>query len=208
MALMAQMTTMSAAKTVVDRIDPTNWFVGMKNPQVQLMVYGKDIATGSAPGTSEEWIYSETESMKDRYLDAYNEKDQKEMNRIKEQIAEDKDKTEEEATKYVNNWVTSEQWDKVGTEVDKVLAGKANSNKAVVASVSEIYSTKKSVSDEKSAKSSVSSSITSKYKNKYLELLKTDKAKAAKLQNVIISMYMAIGYSKADAMKKIKNWTK
>ena len=44
MALMAQMTTMSAAKTVVDRIDPTNWFVGMKNPQVQLMVYGKDIA--------------------------------------------------------------------------------------------------------------------------------------------------------------------
>ena len=45
MSLMAQMTTMSAAKTVVDRIDPTNWFVGMKNPQVQLMVYGKDIAT-------------------------------------------------------------------------------------------------------------------------------------------------------------------
>ena len=44
MALMAQMTTMSASKTVVDRIDPTNWFVGMKNPQVQLMVYGKDIA--------------------------------------------------------------------------------------------------------------------------------------------------------------------
>ena len=44
-ALTAQMTTMSAAKTVIDRIDPTNWFVGMKNPQVQLMVYGKDIAT-------------------------------------------------------------------------------------------------------------------------------------------------------------------
>jgi len=173
-----------------------------------IVLYGKDIATGSAPGTSEEWIYSETESMKDRYLDAYNENDQKEMNRIKDQIAEDKDKTEEEATKYVNNWVTSEEWDKVETEVDKVLAGKASSNKAVVASVSEIYSTKKSVSDEKSAKSSVSSSITSKYKNKYLELLKTDKTKAAKLQNVIISMYMAIGYSKADAMKKIKNWTK
>ena len=33
---------MSAAQKV-DRIDPTNWFVGMKNPQVQLMVYGKDI---------------------------------------------------------------------------------------------------------------------------------------------------------------------
>ena len=37
--------TMSAAKMVIDRIDPTDWFVGMKNPQVQLMVYGKNIAT-------------------------------------------------------------------------------------------------------------------------------------------------------------------
>ena len=43
-ALVAQVLTMSA-KTTIDRIDPTNWFVGMKNPQVQLMVYGKDIAT-------------------------------------------------------------------------------------------------------------------------------------------------------------------
>ncbi len=38
--------TMSAAKQnkSIDRIEPTNWFVGMKNPQVQLMFYGKDIA--------------------------------------------------------------------------------------------------------------------------------------------------------------------
>ena len=45
-ALVAPMLTMSAAKTAkvtVDRIDPTDWFVGMKNPQVQLMVYGKGI---------------------------------------------------------------------------------------------------------------------------------------------------------------------
>ena len=37
--------TMSAAKvkTVIDRIEPTDWFVGLKNPQVQLMVYGKGI---------------------------------------------------------------------------------------------------------------------------------------------------------------------
>jgi len=45
-ALVAQVLTMSAAKnkTAVDRIDPTDWFVGLKNPQVQLMVYGKNIA--------------------------------------------------------------------------------------------------------------------------------------------------------------------
>ena len=42
--LMANVVTMSAAKkTVIDRIEPTDWFVGMKNPQVQLMVYGKGI---------------------------------------------------------------------------------------------------------------------------------------------------------------------
>jgi glycosidase len=32
-------------KTVIDRIEPANWFAGMKNPQLQLMVYGKDIAS-------------------------------------------------------------------------------------------------------------------------------------------------------------------
>ena len=38
--LMANIMTMSAAKKVViDRIEPTDWYVGMKNPTVQLMVY-------------------------------------------------------------------------------------------------------------------------------------------------------------------------
>ena len=42
--LMANALTMSAAKkTVIDRIEPTDWYVGMKNPQVQLMVYGQGI---------------------------------------------------------------------------------------------------------------------------------------------------------------------
>ena len=42
--LMANVVTMSAArKTVIDRIEPTDWYVGMKNPTVQLMVYGKGI---------------------------------------------------------------------------------------------------------------------------------------------------------------------
>ena len=47
LALGVLTTTMNGAKNVVtiDRIDPAYWFVGMKNPQLQLMVYGKDIAT-------------------------------------------------------------------------------------------------------------------------------------------------------------------
>ena len=36
--------TMSAAKkAVIDRIEPTDWYVGLKSPQVQLMVYGQGI---------------------------------------------------------------------------------------------------------------------------------------------------------------------
>ena len=42
--LMANMMTMSAAKKqVIDRIEPTDWYVGLKNPSVQLMVYGPGI---------------------------------------------------------------------------------------------------------------------------------------------------------------------
>ena len=42
--LMANVLVMSAAKkTVINRIEPTDWYVGMKNPSVQLMVYGPGI---------------------------------------------------------------------------------------------------------------------------------------------------------------------
>ena len=44
-ALLTMTATMNAAKLKIDRIEPTDWYVGLKNPQVQLMVYGKDIAS-------------------------------------------------------------------------------------------------------------------------------------------------------------------
>ncbi len=44
-ALLTMTATMIAAKLKIDRIEPTDWYVGLKNPQVQLMVYGKDIAS-------------------------------------------------------------------------------------------------------------------------------------------------------------------
>lgn len=40
--LLLGLVTMNAQK--IDRIDPADWFAGMKNPQLQLMVYGKNIA--------------------------------------------------------------------------------------------------------------------------------------------------------------------
>lgn len=42
--LLLSMMAMKAAKVTVYRIEPTDWYVGMKNPSLQLMVYGKDIA--------------------------------------------------------------------------------------------------------------------------------------------------------------------
>lgn len=57
-ALMALfLTAMAAKKTVIDRIEPTDWFVGMKNPELQLMVYGTGIrdvnnVTTNYPGVS------------------------------------------------------------------------------------------------------------------------------------------------------------
>lgn len=46
----------SAATVNVDRIDPPNWYTGLNDPSLQLMVYGKDIkgagVTTSYPGVS------------------------------------------------------------------------------------------------------------------------------------------------------------
>ena len=45
------LTAGAAKKMVIDRIEPANWYVGMKNPQLQLMVYGKNIASVSSVTT-------------------------------------------------------------------------------------------------------------------------------------------------------------
>ena len=42
LALLLSMMTMEAA-VKIDRIDPTDWFVGMKDASLQLMVYGKGV---------------------------------------------------------------------------------------------------------------------------------------------------------------------
>ena len=39
--LMGAMSLNAAVK--VDRFEPTNWYVGMKDASLQLMVYGKDV---------------------------------------------------------------------------------------------------------------------------------------------------------------------
>lgn len=57
---LALYTTMINAAVKVDRIDPTFWYAGMKNPTVQLMLYGKNIkeaeVTTDYPGATIERI--------------------------------------------------------------------------------------------------------------------------------------------------------
>ena len=47
----------AAPKKGITRIDPTDWFVGMKNPSVQLMVYGVEISyiRGTTSGGNHGW---------------------------------------------------------------------------------------------------------------------------------------------------------
>ena len=41
----------ASAAVKVKRIDPTNWFVGMKDPSLQLMVYGEGIRNANVSTT-------------------------------------------------------------------------------------------------------------------------------------------------------------
>lgn len=54
--MMCAMSMKAANKVSVERIDPTNWYVGMKDASLQLMVYGKGISdaevTTDYPGVS------------------------------------------------------------------------------------------------------------------------------------------------------------
>ncbi|PID69892.1 MAG: alpha-amlyase [Flavobacteriales bacterium] len=49
----------------IDRIEPPNWFTGMKNPQLQLLVYGKNISAFT-PVFEEKGIISKVEKAKSK----------------------------------------------------------------------------------------------------------------------------------------------
>ena len=45
LAMLTAMANVTKGAVKIQRIDPTNWFVGMKNPSLQLMVYGEGIGS-------------------------------------------------------------------------------------------------------------------------------------------------------------------
>lgn len=63
-----------AQTPVIQRIDPTNWWVGMKNPEVQLLMYGKDLKGAKVyidyPGVTVRQVY-EVENPNYLFVDLY-----------------------------------------------------------------------------------------------------------------------------------------
>lgn len=58
----------------IQRVDPTNWWVGMKNPEIQLLVYGKNLKGSelkiSYPGVTVRQVY-EVENANYLFVDLY-----------------------------------------------------------------------------------------------------------------------------------------
>ena len=50
------------AGAAIDRVDPPNWWVGMTNPSLQLMMYGDDIGSGSLASKSGDVTISQVTS--------------------------------------------------------------------------------------------------------------------------------------------------
>ncbi|HAD15050.1 MAG TPA: hypothetical protein DCF33_21715, partial [Saprospirales bacterium] len=63
-----------AQKPSIQRADPTNWWVGMKNPEVQILLYGKNLKGSTVdinhPGVSIRQVY-EVENPNYLFLDLY-----------------------------------------------------------------------------------------------------------------------------------------
>ena len=45
LSLMFGVTCMAAENITIKRIEPSSWWIGMKNPALQILVYGSDIST-------------------------------------------------------------------------------------------------------------------------------------------------------------------
>ena len=58
--------------------------------------------------------------------------------------------------------------------------------------------------DEKLQKAS----IAKRYKDKYIELYKTNKTEAASLKSAILTYYQACGKDREKASKQVDNWVK
>lgn len=107
---------------------------------------------------------------------------------------------------FFDNWQTKKagDYDGLRKSIDKYT-----SDEAIAEEVTKIE--QKKMADgktEKEADTAIKSSITSKYKEQFIELYHTDLGAAADLKNKLIKAYMEAGDTREQAMKKIDAWVK
>lgn len=117
-------TSAAENKTTVTRIDPTDWYVGMKNPSLQLMVYGKGIrdaqVSADYPGVS---IDSVVRLDSPNYLLVYlNLKEAKPGTmKLTFQLKNEKGKVKSEAVNYLLKTREKKGADRHGFDIGDVL---------------------------------------------------------------------------------------
>lgn len=95
-----------------------------------------------------------------------------------------------------DKWDGGTDYSKYGEFYDAVESGK-NIRVAV-----------KHYTDNGVEKSDLASLITTRYKDQYIELYKTNRSEASKLKTKLVEAYAALGYKRADKSKDIDEWLK
>lgn len=122
--------------------------------------------------------------------------------------------TEKEAKEFLNKkasqsdeevWTTLKEWNSGGTYKELYKAIDNSMKKG--ADREKIFNFIREAKDKGGKKDSdIATAVTNKYKKKYLEAKK--KGKYADMKNLLISVYMHLGYTQAEANKKIDDWSK
>lgn len=122
--------------------------------------------------------------------------------------------TEKEAKEFLNKkagqsdeevWITLKEWNSGGTYKELYKAIDNSMKKG--ADREKIFNFIREAKDKGGKKDSdIATAVTNKYKKKYLEAKK--KGKYADMKNLLISVYMHLGYTQAEANKKIDDWSK
>ena len=138
---------------------------------------------------------TEAEKLKEKLLDAA------------EQLGKDPDQYEN----TIDNWVRSANGEEtVSYSVYNGIYTAIEDGEGLSDAIEAVIEKKKEEDSDKTTseiKSTIASAITSKYKEEYLSLLKSDKTSAASLKSKLITAYQKLGYSSSDAKDKIESWS-
>lgn len=119
-----------------------------------------------------------------------------------EEYLKELDLSDDDAHFKVQEWEHADEEGGSSDYVEVFDAIDSYDTKAIIKSVNEMK--KYGYDNEKLQKAS----IAAKYKDKYIELYKTNKTEAASLKSAILTYYQACGKDREKASKQVDNWVK